>query len=285
MLIYVLFSAIIKKIMFKQTFVGGKTDLELQNELSGISRREKLCRIIREKGQITARQAAELFGVSDMTVRRDFHLLEQQGIVSLFHGGARIRPYGGGFQGYFDRKEKLYPVKKAIASAAAEFISENDVVYFDTSETVTLMLRFVSEISFTAVTGSVPIINECLANRRIKLYIAPGLYRERYGGSLDYSTAEYLSALKFDKSFFGASAIDPVFGVSSGEESESAVKKCVMRNSEKKYLLADGSKFMKKNMIKYGNLSDFTEIFSDSGLDGEIRKAVEKNKGSLRICY
>ena len=56
MLIYVLFSAIIKKIMFKQTFVGGKTDLELQNELSGISRREKLCRIIREKGQITARQ-------------------------------------------------------------------------------------------------------------------------------------------------------------------------------------------------------------------------------------
>ena len=42
---------------------------------------------------------------------------------------------------------------------------------------------------------------------------------------------------------------------------------------------------MKKNMIKYGNLSDFTEIFSDSGLDGEIRKAVEKNKGSLRICY
>lgn len=259
--------------------------MELQNELSGISRREKLCRIIREKGQITARQAAELFGVSDMTVRRDFHLLEQQGIVSLFHGGARIRPYGGGFQGYFDRKEKLYPAKRAIASAAAEIISENDVVYFDTSTTVTLMLRFVSEISFTAVTGSVPIINECLANRRIKLYIAPGLYRERYGGSLDYSTAEYLSALKFDKSFFGASAIDPVFGVSSGEESESAVKKCVMRNSEKKYLLADGSKFMKKNMIKYGNLSDFTEIFSDSGLDGEIRKAVEKNKGSLRICY
>lgn len=93
--------------------------MELQNELSGISRREKLCRIIREKGQITARQAAELFGVSDMTVRRDFHLLEQQGIVSLFHGGARIRPYGGGFQGYFDRKEKLYPAKRAIASAAA----------------------------------------------------------------------------------------------------------------------------------------------------------------------
>ena len=108
--------------------------MELQNELSGISRREKLCRIIREKGQITARQAAELFGVSDMTVRRDFHLLEQQGIVSLFHGGARIRPYGGGFQGYFDRKEKLYPAKRAIASAAAEFISENDDAAFQNLE-------------------------------------------------------------------------------------------------------------------------------------------------------
>lgn len=147
------------------------------------------------------------------------------------------------------------------------------------------MLRFIADVSFTAVTGSVSVINECLANRRIKLYIAPGLYKERYGGSLDYSTAEYLSSIKFDKAFFGASAIDPAFGVSSGEESESAVKKCVMRNSEKKFLLADNSKFMKKNMIKYGNLSEFTEIFSDSGLDGEIRRAVEKNKGSLRICY
>ncbi len=259
--------------------------MDQQNELSGIARREELCRIIREKGQITVRQASEIFDVSDMTVRRDFHLLEQQGIVSLFHGGARIRPFGQNFQGHLDCKERLYPAKRAIASAAAKHISENDVVYFDTSTTVTLMLRFIADVSFTAVTGSVSVINECLANRRIKLYIAPGLYKERYGGSLDYSTAEYLSSIKFDKAFFGASAIDPAFGVSSGEESESAVKKCVMRNSEKKFLLADNSKFMKKNMIKYGNLSEFTEIFSDSGLDGEIRRAVEKNKGSLRICY
>ena len=33
-------------------------------------------------------------------------------------------------------------------------------------------------------------------------------------------------------------------------------------------------------MIKYGNLSDFTEIFSDSGLDGEIPRLWKKTKAA-----
>ena len=203
--------------------------MELQNELSGISRREKLCRIIREKGQITARQAAELFGVSDMTVRRDFHLLEQQGIVSLFHGGARIRPYGGGFQGYFDRKEKLYPAKRAIASAAAEIISENDVILTPPQRSPSCF-DFVGDKLHGGYRLGADYKRVPCKSPHKALYRARALQRAlRRESRLFHRGISY--GLKIRQIIFRSLGNRPVFGVSpSGEESESAVKKSVMRN-------------------------------------------------------
>lgn len=258
--------------------------MEKQTELSTLSRRGRIEDVLREKGQVSVKELAGQFGVSDMTIRRDLHRMEEQGIVQVHYGGATLRnayPVG---QDFLSRQDKLYQKKLQIARVAAGYVKEGDVLFLDTSTTILLMLRFLPEINLTIVTNSLPVMEETYRSRNIKLYMAPGVYQEQYGGPLDYSTAEYVSRFHFDKAFFGASAIDVRFGASATQEIESATKQCVWKNADENYLLVDHSKFGKKNLIKYNDVNEYNKIFTDEEVEEEMKKLIVQNGGKIIIC-
>lgn len=110
------------------------------------------------------------------------------------------------------------------------------------------------------------------------------MYQEQYGGPLDYSTAEYVSRFHYNKAFFGASAVDASFGTSATREIESAVKRCVWTNAFESYLLADHTKFGKRNLIRYNEVKDYRLILTDDGLEEEIQKDICKHGGHIQVC-
>lgn len=254
------------------------------NELSSISRRGRMEEILKDKLQVTVKDMAARFGVSEMTIRRDFHKMEEQGIVTVHYGGAKLRNIDFAGMDFLSRQDRLYQNKLQIARTAAGYVKEGDVLFLDTSTTILLMLRFLPDMNLTIVTNSLPVMEETYRNRKIKLYMAPGIYQEQYGGPLDYSTAEYVSRFHYDKAFFGASAVDVRFGVSATQEIESAAKKCVWRNADERYLLVDHTKFGKRNLIKYNDVSEYDKIFTDEETDFQIRQEIAAAGGNVYIC-
>ena len=65
--------------------------MECRKELSGVKRREQIIDNLREHGEVTVKILSNQFGVSEMTIRRDLHLLEEG---SLFYKGGRCTFYG-----------------------------------------------------------------------------------------------------------------------------------------------------------------------------------------------
>jgi len=55
--------------------------------MKGDLRRERMLKLIRERGGMAARELAEHFGVSRMTVHRDLLQLEREAWISRLHGG------------------------------------------------------------------------------------------------------------------------------------------------------------------------------------------------------
>lgn len=253
-----------------------------EKELSSIKRREQILDILNKDGQATVKALSERFGVSDMTIRRDFHVMEEQGFLNIHYGGASLKKLYPMGQSFSTRQEKLYRNKLDIARKAASYIKEGEVLFLDTSTTLLLMLRFLPDLNLTVVTNSFPVMEELYKNPKIQLHMAPGIYQEEYAGPLDYSTAEYVSRFHYDKAFFGASAVDASFGASATREIEAAVKRCVYANAEESYLLADHTKFGKKNLIKYNDVSDYRMIFTDDELVPEHRNQVIRQGG--RFC-
>lgn len=258
--------------------------IKSENELSAVSRRGRILEILREKEQVTVKEMSQKFGVSEMTIRRDFHGMEEQGLVIIHYGGATLRNAHPGFPSFTTRQEKLYQKKLKIAQAAVSLIKEGDVIFLDTSTTILLMLRFLPNFHITVITNSLPVAQELCHNPKICLYLTSGMYQEQYGGPLDYSTAEYVSRFHYDKSFFGASAVDASFGASATREIESTVKRCVWENSSECYLLADHTKFGKRNLIRYNKVGEYRSILTDDELDPSILEEVRRQGGRIKIC-
>lgn len=262
-----------------------KRDMEYKKELSGVKRREQIIDDLREHGEVAVKILAEKFGVSEMTIRRDLHFLEEQGYITLHYGGARlIDRQHIGCSSFSLRKERQSESKRKIAKKAASYIKEGDVIFMDTSTTILEILTYMPQFHVTIVTNSMPVMENVYMNNNIELHMAPGMYRDAYGGPLDYATAEYLSRFHYHKAFFGASSFDPDFGASAGEEIESAVKKCVIANADENYLLIDHSKIGKRSLIKYSDTSDYTGILSDEELDIDWRTKIARNGGKLILC-
>lgn len=92
------------------------------------------------------------------------------------------------------------------------------------------------------------------------------------------------TSFRYDKAFFGASAVDVNFGVSATQEIESAAKKCVWKNADERYLLVDHTKFGKRNLIKYNDVSEYDKIFTDEETGYQTRQKIAKAGGRLLIC-
>lgn len=56
--------------------------------MTGNERRKTIQRLAAANGNLSAREMAEHFGVSRMTIHRDFQALEEAGKLKRFHGGA-----------------------------------------------------------------------------------------------------------------------------------------------------------------------------------------------------
>lgn len=254
------------------------------SELTAARRRERILQLLQEKEEVSVKALSKDFCVSEMTIRRDLHLLEAQGLAVVHYGGASLCNYRPMFQDFSNRQEKLYKNKLAIARTAATKIERHDTLFLDASTTILLMLRFLPGYRLTVITNSLPVVEQLYRNTNVSLHIAPGCYQTQYGGPLDYSTADYVGKFHYDKAFFGTSAIDAAFGVSATREMEGAVKSRVYACADNCYLLTDHTKFGKKNPIKYNDVRDFRCIYADSELDVRQRELIARHDGRLIIC-
>lgn len=260
---------------------------EAQNQagtLSGIRRRQMIRDELREKRDVQVAPLAAALGVSEMTIRRDLHFLEEQGICTLHYGGASLREGGGEIEEFDARKDRFAAEKRRIAARAAEFIREGQTVFLDMSTTVLLILSFLPEVKFTAVTNSIPAAREIIRHPGITLKIAPGVYREQYGGTLDYTTVEYVSRFHYDLAFFGTIAVDAAFGASAVDELEAAVKQAVERNADASYLLTDRRKVGAVSNVRFGEVRDYAGILTDRDLDMDEQQKLIRAGAHLFLC-
>ncbi len=252
------------------------------NETNSIARREQIYDFIKEEGTVNVKDLSRRFDVSDMTIRRDLHIMEEQGILITHYGGATLR-HPNAIHTFDMRKESFYSAKAAIARRAAEHIKENDVIYLDLSTTVLLMTRFLPPVHHTIETSSLTVMQECSHNPYVTLYVAPGKYQSSYGGTMDTDTMAYLSNFYYNTAFLGTGFIDTVYGVTS-TEIDCAIKQVVMKNSKENILLVDHSKFGSHVMKKFADIKDFDTIITDGDISPEDERSILKEKVKLNIC-
>jgi DeoR/GlpR family transcriptional regulator of sugar metabolism len=103
--------------------------------LSQQTRMEHVLRLLVDRDSVQVAELAELFSISEVTVRSDLTTMAEQGLVARVRGGVRaLRP--GNAEVGFDLRLRLEAQRKqAIARHAAAMVDEGEAVAIDASTT------------------------------------------------------------------------------------------------------------------------------------------------------
>lgn len=232
------------------------------------ARRAILLKELNDNGYVQATELASRLNLSAATIRRDFALLEEEGLCIRKRGGAVRSGQGVTLElSYEIKRGQRIAEKKRIAEAAAKLVEDGDTLILDAgSTTYALALLLLSKQRITVVTNDLQIACKLAANPNLRLICTGGIARASVFSLQGSQPESFIKNLRVDKTFLGADAIHSDHSVTNVNFEEVPIKQAMLHAANQVYLVADSSKFEKSGFVKVCDLSDVDAIITDSGI-------------------
>ncbi|MBR4443349.1 MAG: DeoR/GlpR transcriptional regulator [Clostridia bacterium] len=203
-------------------------------------RHAEMLALIRDRQEILVEELSDAFGVSTMTVRRDLQVLEEQGKISRFHGGASVDVRAVSAE----EKDEVALCRRLIASRAASLVKSGDRILINGSNTALALLEHLAGKAVSVFT------NNGLAVRhkypaQVEIQMSGGAFR----GGTHILTGDLamrnLMDVRADKAFLGCAGISPHGEILCGIPSELGINETMIEHADAYYILADYTKIGK----------------------------------------
>lgn len=239
------------------------------------TRQSRILKLLDEQNLVTVVELGTLFGVSEMTIRRDLLELEDAGLVRRVHGGA-TRAIGRAFEPSFRMRQSTASAnKRAIAHLAAALIVDGDAIGLDVGSTVLEMVpEFVHIDNLTVVTASLRAANKVAElhalERSLRLMITGGITRAGELSMVGQKAVDFYRGIRLDKAFISIGGIALDSGGTEFNVDDADVKRALIESSREVILLADSSKFTQTGFAHVVDLDKVSRIITDSAIDPEL---------------
>ena len=225
-------------------------------------RREKILTWIAQHGHASVRELAVILGVSEMTIRRDIHVLQQHHLLEDSRAGIEVRR--SAVELAFEVKRRLYQAEKyAIARQALELIESGMTIGFSAGTTtwaIAHQLRGFRDLTF--VTNSTNIALELQQQGWPNIILTGGNFRTP-SDALVGPFAEYTARhLHTDLFFLGVHGLDVEEGMSTPNIQEAAIDQVFLRHAERVVVVMDPTKWGIKSLAHIGNTEDIDTLIT-----------------------
>ncbi len=235
-------------------------------------RQQKIAELISSKGRATVPELADVFEISDITIRRDLLELEKKGLLLRTHGGA-IKNLKTSQELFFEEQLTLnVDEKRNIAKFATSLLDEGDSIILESSTTNFYFSEYLPDIRNLKIFTNSPSIVSNIRNsdKDIEVICTGGYLKKDTNCLVGYDTVDYFSRINADKAFIsiGALSEDGIMTIASREEME--VKKSIMRSASKVIVLSDSSKFNSRLLHKIGSIESTDILVTDQNIQEKL---------------
>ena len=201
-------------------------------------RREDIVRFVNENGTISFQMLKKQFpNVSEMTLRTDLKLLDEEHKIVRIHGGAK-----------------------------SVHVVENMTLYLDSGSTATVLARMIPDLPLIIFTSGISCATEMARLTKASVSV-PGGKLNRYSMSVcGIEGIRKLEKTGFDLVLMGVTSFSEDIGFSCGVEEESYLKQAALRNAAVKAVLMDSSKIGTRRSFSICGLEDIDILVSDGNL-------------------
>ncbi len=234
----------------------------------------ELLKILQEKGSATIEELAALTFVSPSTVRRKLTELQQTGLITRTHGGAKINDDNNFFPSFTFRSHQNSLEKKKIALAAIKLIKNGSLIFLDGSTSAFFIAEYLADFeNIKVITNGIDTLS-LLSKHNVEAYSTGG-YISPVNRSvlIGHYAQEMIESLHADFTFFSAQSIDPQGEIYDCFEEENVLRKSMLKNSATSVLLCDSTKFNQMSPYRLCSLSDVDYVVSDKKVEAHIDTA------------
>ncbi len=239
-------------------------------------RRERILQMLVAQSNVQVADLVPLLGVSAVTIRTDLAALEQRGLLSRNHGGAKLLRKPPPEQDIHQKDALNVALKECIGARAAHLVQPGDNIIIDSGTTTMPLARNIRDLSqVTVMTNGLNVAWELASAEGVQLMLAGGLLRKT-SLSLQGAQAEAcLSAYSFDKLFLAVDGLDLKFGLTTYDEAEASLNARMVDRAKKVIVLSDSSKFGRVSLHRIANLDRVHCIVTDDGISDEYREGIQ----------
>lgn len=264
-------------------------DRLMDNSLKTASaqRHEVIVAEVRRRGSVRVSELADLLGVSDMTVRRDLSLLDDDGALMKIHGGAVAAEERSTDEPGFEAKSlRNMAEKHSIAMVAAQRARQGSAIGVTAGTTTWQFAYHLVDIpDLTVVTNSVRVADVLHDHRRPdRTVVLTGGVRTPSDALVGPVAVQALRMLHLDTVFMGVHGMSASAGFTTPNLMEAETNRAFISSAQRLIVLADHTKWNVTGLSSIATIGDADEIVSDHGLSDEARAVIRDQHGHLTLA-
>lgn len=235
--------------------------------------------LVDEQG-ISVTEMGSRLGVSAVTVRSTLNALADKGVI--------VRTWGGAAPAFhtdiLERQRASTAAKTAIARAAAELISDGDTVMIEAGTTTAAVGRFLfGKQGVHVVTNSMLFVPYGRSNPALQITVVGGRFQAATESNVGPIALRQLEQFHVDIAFVGTDGFSVEHGTTTHHVEGAEVVRTMVKRARTSVLLADSSKYGRAGFTHVLDLSDFSLVITDSGINAESRAAFRDAPVELRV--
>jgi len=222
---------------------------------------------------------AELLDVSLVTLRRDLDNLGKMGIVKYHHGYVSLE----GADITSKRIAFYYLIKRRIARAAAQTISDGETVMIESGSCCTLFAEELALIrkNVTIVTNSLYVTNFVRNIKSINIILLGGCFQPESQVVVGSIVSKYANIFNIDKFFIGTDGFIPEQGFTGGDFSRAETIVELADSARKTFVLTESAKFRNHGAYSLLQFDMLTGVITDDKIPKEAEDILTKNNIQL----
>jgi DeoR family fructose operon transcriptional repressor len=220
--------------------------------------------ILSARERVRTVDLAERLSVSEVTIRKDLVVLEEQGFLSRTHGGAVLAERQEPHHNVSARMSRNSDTKRALARAARALIGHGETIYVDAGSTCAALASELVDMELRVVTDSLDVANRLAEHPGITLFMLGGSYRHGAGSFIGPWAQRTLEMVQLDRAFLGATGISRDGRFSAQNSIESDLKRAVVTAARTSVVLADREKLGVAAFSVFASVSDISALITDA---------------------